>query len=107
MTAAATCQNSLTIGRMPRTSSTIPTITSRPAPTRMAGARREADRDGECHRDGHAPEPRDRNLVNLALGVGLVQQAEALGVEADQWGDRQAHDQGDGGRQGGQHRPRW
>ena len=38
-TAAATCQKSFTIARMPRTSSMTPTTTSRSAPARIAGAR--------------------------------------------------------------------
>ena len=88
---SATCQKSLTRAGMPRTSSMTPTTTRSAAPARIAGARfgrRTADRvqvvrrhrrEGERHPEGdgdrHAAEPRHRELVDLALGVRLIEQS--------------------------------
>ena len=69
--------------------------------------RREADGHRERDRDRHAAQPRDRELVDLALGVRLVEQALPVGDLAHDRGDQQAHDEGHGGGEGGQHRPRW
>ena len=54
--------------------------------------RREGERHGEGDGDRHAAEPRHRELVDLALGVRLVEQAVPDGEEAHERGDRQAHD---------------
>ena len=67
----------------------------------------KAERHGEGDGDRHAAQPRHGLLMDLALGVGLIEQAVALRDEADDRGDRKAHDQGHGEGEGGLHRRRW
>ena len=107
-TAATTCQKSFTSAGMPRMSSMTPDHDQegRPGQDRRGTVRpqdadrvqvvrrhrREGERHGEGDGDRHAAEPRHRELVDLALGVRLVEQAVPDGEEAHERGDRQAHD---------------